>query len=77
MEYVVDLECLKKIDEDRRETQVKIDKFREKRNKVSKEIGNKKSKGEDDSDLRLKIQGVSSEIKKLEVKLNSDILIGS
>ncbi len=70
MEGVVDLDRFQKIDEERRGILVKIDKLREKRNKVSKEIGNRKSKGEDDSDLRQEIQGVSGEIKELEADAN-------
>ncbi|MCP4725919.1 MAG: serine--tRNA ligase [bacterium] len=75
MEGVVDLDRLKKINEERRVIITKIDQLREKRNKVSKEIGNRKAKGEDDSDLRQEVQGVSGEIKALDAeieKLNED-----
>jgi len=70
MEYVVDLEKLKNVDKERRELVLQSDELREKRNKISKEIGKLKSKGEDASAIMQEVQGLSSEIKILSEKIN-------
>ncbi len=51
MESVVDLDELKRIDEERRTVIARADELREKRNRVSKEIGRLKSKGGDAAEL--------------------------
>ncbi len=66
MEGVADLDGLRRIDEERRTAIAKIDELREKRNRVSKEIGIRKGKKEDVSDLMKEIDGVAGEIKQLE-----------
>jgi seryl-tRNA synthetase len=68
MESVADLDGLKRIDEDRRSAIAKIDELREKRNRVSKEIGKRKSQGQDASDLMKEMDGVAGSIKDLEEK---------
>ncbi len=69
MEKVVDLAQFRKIDEERRAAVARADELREKRNRVSKEIGAKKSKGEDASAQMAEVQGVSDEIKSIETRL--------
>ncbi|MBN2403363.1 MAG: serine--tRNA ligase [Spirochaetes bacterium] len=73
MEKVVDLDALQKFDEERRDHIAKIDKLRERRNAISKEIGKLKGAGKDDSQLRQEVQGITDEMKELETgveKLN-------
>jgi seryl-tRNA synthetase len=69
MERVVDLQELRAINERRRSLITKADELREKRNRVSKEIGARKSKKEDASDLMADMQGVSDTIKASEAEL--------
>ncbi len=69
MEKAVDLDSLKKCDEDRRDNILKIDKLREKRNSLSKEIGKLKGAGKDDTALRQEVQDLSDEMKGLEVQV--------
>ena len=69
MDDVIDLDHLIKIDEERRDAIARIDKLRETRNRISKEIGNKKAKGEDDTELRREVQAVSEEIKGLDMRV--------
>ncbi|MDY6935273.1 MAG: serine--tRNA ligase [Spirochaetota bacterium] len=69
MDDVIDLDHLIKIDEGRRDAIARIDKLRETRNRISKEIGNKKAKGEDDTELRREVQAVSEEIKGLDMRV--------
>jgi len=70
MEYAVDADELQKVDEERRELVTKSDDLREKRNRLSKEIGAKKSKGENADDIMKDVQGVSDEIKSLSDRVN-------
>jgi seryl-tRNA synthetase len=73
MENVVNLDSLHKSDEQRREYILKIDKLRERRNTLSKEIGKLKGAGKDDLNLRQQVQGITEEMKELEAgveKLN-------
>jgi len=69
MEGVVDLRELGGINDRRRALITRADDLREKRNRVSKEIGIKKSKKEDASDLMADMQGVSDGIKEAEKEL--------
>ena len=73
MEKVVDLDVLQKIEEHRREHILKIDKLRERKNTLSKEIGKLKGAGKDDLQLRQEVQAITEEMKELETdveKLN-------
>jgi seryl-tRNA synthetase len=69
MEGVVDLAAFTKVDEERRAVIQKIDELREKRNRVSKEIGKLKSSGGDASALMKEIAGAGDGIKSLEGKV--------
>ena len=71
METAVDLDRLKAIDEERRTLLQKSDELREKRNRLSKEIGQSKSKGLDANELMKQVQGLSEEIKQYSEKLAS------
>ncbi|MFW5771381.1 MAG: serine--tRNA ligase, partial [Spirochaetota bacterium] len=69
MEGVVDFSRLETIDEERRSLITSADELREQRNKYSKEIGNKKQKGEDATEMMEAVKGVSDSIKELEARL--------
>lgn len=71
MNDAVDLDRLKVIDEERRALIKKSDELREKRNRLSKEIGQIKSKGGDADQLMKQVQGFSEEIKQYSEKLSS------
>ncbi len=71
MEEVVDLDHFREIDEKLRSLKTKSDDFREKRNKLSKQIGALKSKGQDATDIMNEVQGYNDEIKKLGDEINS------
>ncbi len=66
MESAVDLDALRDIDEKRRSVIAEADVLREKRNRVSKEIGKRKVKGESAEDLMSEMNGVNESIKNLE-----------
>ena len=68
MENSVDIVGLSKIDEQRRENILKIDKLRERRNSLSKEIGKMKAAGSDESALRKEVHGIGEDIKELELE---------
>lgn len=70
MEGVVDLNALRATNEKRRGLIMQIDQMREKRNRVSKEIGILKSKKEDASHLLAEMEGVSDAIKAAENQLS-------
>jgi len=70
MEGVVDLDRFRVIDGDRRALIQQGDELREKRNRLSKEIGGRKSRGEDAADLMGEVQGVSDSIRGIEAKLD-------
>lgn len=71
MEKAVDVDELKKVDEERRELITRTDELREKRNRVSKQIGVLKSKGEDASGVMKEVAGIGDEIKSLDERLNA------
>ncbi len=71
MEKAVDVDELKKVDEERRELITRTDELREKRNRVSKQIGALKSKGEDASGVMKEVAGIGDEIKSLDERLNA------
>ncbi len=66
MESAVDLDELRRIDEERRSVIAKADELREKRNRVSKQIGKLKSGGGDASELMAEMSGVNDGIRDLE-----------
>jgi seryl-tRNA synthetase len=70
MENVVDLDELKRIDEERRELSLKSDDIREKRNKLSKTIGQLKAQGKDADDAMREVQILSDELGKFSDRLN-------
>lgn len=71
MEGVVDLDVLGAIDNERRTIISKADELRETRNRVSKEIGKLKSKGEDASEIMREVQRVNDSIRELEGQLET------
>jgi seryl-tRNA synthetase len=77
----VDLERLLDLDKSRRECIQKADRLKEKRNKVSEEIGNLKKAGKDGSSAIAEMRKVSQEIKGLDESIKTtesqihDILI--
>ena len=70
MEGVVDLDRFRVIDGERRALIQQGDELREKRNRLSKEIGGRKSRGEDAAELMDEVQGVSDSIRGIEAKLD-------
>ncbi len=70
MEKAVDIDQLKNVDEERRELTTKTDELREKRNRISKQIGQLKAKGEDAGEVMKEVSGIGDEIKALDDKLN-------
>ena len=69
MPDLIDVDALQRIDSERREIITKSDELREKRNTLSKEIGKRKSSGQDASEVMDEVQGVSDEIKELNDKV--------
>lgn len=59
---------IKRLDEERRALMVQADEVREKRNKVSKEIGQRKSKGENVEAIMQEVQGLGDRLKELAQK---------
>ena len=70
MTEVVDLDLFQKIDTERRDYITRSDELREKRNRISKEIGQRKSKGENADDLMKEVQGLSDSIRELGERVN-------
>src|SRR4030043_1362456 len=70
MTGAVDLNRVAEIESARRDMISRSDDLREKRNTLSKEIGKKKSKGENADDLMKQVQGISDSIKELSDKVN-------
>ncbi len=69
MKGVVNLQELGGINDRRRALITRADELREKRNRVSKEIGVRKAKKEDAADLMAEMQGVSEGIRETEKEL--------
>jgi seryl-tRNA synthetase len=65
MEGAVDLDELARVEARRRDVVTRSDELREQRNRLSKEIGNIKSKGGDASEVMARVQGISEEVKNL------------
>ncbi len=71
MTGVVDIDYLKEISDMRKELSGRSDELREKRNRISKEIGIRKSKGGDTEEIMKEVQGISDELKKMDEEINS------
>ena len=69
MEGVVDLDALRNIDGERRAAIAKADELREKRNRVSKEIGKRKAGGGDAAGLMAEMEGVNEELAREAMRL--------
>ncbi len=70
MTKAVDVNELRAVDEKRRELSLKADELREKRNKLSKIIGQQKSQGKDASDAMKEVQTISDELSTFNDSLN-------
>lgn len=66
MPGAVDIDALRALDEERRQIIQRSDELREKRNRVSKEIGARKAKKENADDLMAQVAGIGDEIKACE-----------
>ena len=66
MESAVDIDRLVSIDESRRSLASEAEQLREKRNRFSKEIGEKKKKGENADDAMKEVQAINDRIKEIE-----------
>jgi seryl-tRNA synthetase len=69
MSDAVNIDELKSIDEQRRELMLRADELREKRNKLSKTVGQLKSQGKDAEDAMKEVQSISAELKTFSDKL--------
>jgi len=69
MQGAVDVDELKAVDEERRALSLKSDELREKRNTLSKTIGQLKSQGKNADDAMKEVQSISDEIKKFSDRL--------
>ncbi|MEG1602301.1 MAG: serine--tRNA ligase [Cloacibacillus sp.] len=65
------LDKYKELDEARRETLIEADKLKEKRNAGSKEVGEKRRKGEDATALQDEIRALGDEIRALDEKADA------
>jgi len=70
MQQAVDINELKAIDEERRSLTAKTDELREKRNTLSKKIGQLKAKGEPAEDLMREVQNIGDDIKNFSQRLD-------
>ena len=69
MQGAVNVDELKAIDEERRTLSLKSDELREKRNTLSKTIGQLKSQGKNADDAMKEVQNISDDIKKFSDRL--------
>lgn len=69
MQGAVNVDELKAVDEERRALSLKSDELREKRNTLSKTIGQLKSQGKNADDAMKEVQSISDEIKKFSERL--------
>lgn len=69
MQGAVNVDELKAVDEERRNLSLKSDELREKRNTLSKTIGQLKSQGKNADDAMKEVQSISDEIKKFTDRL--------
>ncbi len=70
MAGAVDVDELRAVDEERRTLSLKSDELREKRNTLSKTIGQLKSQGKNADDAMKEVQSISDEIKKFSDRLD-------
>ena len=70
MQGAVNVDELKAVDEERRTISLKSDELREKRNTLSKTIGQLKSQGKSADDAMKEVQSISDEIKRYTDKLD-------
>lgn len=70
MSDAVNIDELKAVDEQRRELMLRSDELREKRNKLSKTVGQLKSQGKDADDAMKEVQSISAELKSFSDKLD-------
>jgi seryl-tRNA synthetase len=66
MESAVNIDRLVEIDGKRRDLSSEADALREKRNRLSKEVGEKKRKGDDASSIMEEVSGINERIKEIE-----------
>ncbi len=66
-----DLDGYLDLDARRRSLLARADELKHRKNEVSEEIGRKKKRGEDASDLRSQMKGVAGEIKSLDAEIKS------
>ena len=66
MVSAVDMDRLTQIDKKRRDLSAESDQLRENRNRISKEVGDKKRNGEDASSLMSEVAAVNERIKEIE-----------
>ena len=69
MSDAVNIDELKSVDEQRRELMLRSDELREKRNKLSKTVGQLKSQGKDAEDAMKEVQSIAAELKSFSDKL--------
>jgi seryl-tRNA synthetase len=69
MEDAVDVDYLTKINDEKRELTQESDELKSRRNKLSKEIGNRKSRGEDADDIMKQVQEINDSIKEMGDRL--------
>lgn len=70
MSDAVNIDELKAVDEQRRELVVRSDELRERRNKLSKTVGQLKSQGKDADDAMREVQSISAELKSFSSSLD-------
>jgi seryl-tRNA synthetase len=69
MSDAVNIDELKAVDEQRRELAIRSDELRERRNKLSKTVGQLKSQGKDADDEMKEVQAISAELKSFSNSL--------
>ncbi|MFC4892117.1 serine--tRNA ligase [Pseudofrancisella aestuarii] len=67
--YILDIKKFQKLEEKRKVLQEKTQELQEQRNAISKEIGKRKAKGKDASDIFKKVGQINEELKTVEKKL--------
>lgn len=70
MEDAVDVDYLEKINDERRKLTQESDELKNRRNKISREIGNRKSRGEDADDIMIQVQEINNQIKEMGDRLS-------
>ena len=70
MSDAVNVDELKRVDEERRELMLRSDELREKRNKLSKTVGQLKAQGKEAEDAMKEVQSIAAELKSFADKLD-------